>query len=175
MRTKIIITFICSIIIFSLFGCMQKYSIVKEQNSIPQLSKYNNIYVGWLDLEESRWEIYRYESIEKWKEVIYEMNVLGLQKHLKSMLRKKTITGDATNSKIFPSSGELFIKCNFEEIGPSATYLLVNLQFYEIPGKNEIYNVTVKTTSKGAFWANLESMLDATIYNLADYITQNIK
>ncbi len=179
-------TLLLTIMIFT--GCTPKYLIINETAFNHSARQYKNIYVGWLDIDETKWRDYRYKSIENWKACIHEMNVLGLQKYLKDRLPGKDITGDMNKSNNFPVNGGLYIKNTITQMEETKGWhgifaggfvkelraLTVKIQFYDIETKKEIYTTTVKATSSGAQWRSIESMLDAIVYNLADYTSRKL-
>jgi hypothetical protein len=186
MKNRSVIGILLVVILFT-SGCASasRYRISNESDLIVPLDQYKNIYVGWLDLDETKWKDYRYESIDKWKIAIHDMNVLGLQKSLKDKLHDKTITGDTSKSNTFPESGDLYIKSSIIAIKERDQWngafgggfvkviseITVLIQFYNINTKKELFNSTVTATEYGEQWGTFEAALDAIVYNMACYIS----
>ncbi|MBN2402770.1 MAG: hypothetical protein JXN64_10260 [Spirochaetes bacterium] len=175
---KLFFVQIPALMIIFLAGCMSRYTIMNEAPSGFSAAKYSNIHVGWLDLDESKWKDYRYESVDKWKVTIREMNVLGLQKFLKDLLPGRTITGDAEKTGNFPANGDLYIKSTLMEIEEHRNFginliprtITVKVQFYDVQTKQELYSSTVNATRVGAQWTTVEARLDAIVFNYAKYL-----
>jgi len=153
-------------------GCSTRYHIINESNPTLNLNEYKHIHVGWLDLDESKWKHYGYGSVGEWKKCINEMNVLGLQKFIKDFYSDKTVTGDASNTNVFPKSGDLYIKNTVTKFKGDGRIdaITIMIQFYDIKTKKELSNSTIQATAYGSHWPNMESLLNAEVYNIAYYI-----
>ncbi len=180
---KLFFVHLPALMIILLAGCMSRYTVMNEAPPAFSAAKYRNIHVGWLDLNESKWKDYRYESADKWKVTIREMNVLGLQKFLKDLLPGRTITGDAENTGNFPAGGDLYIKSTLIKIDEQRHFginlipftITVKVQFFDVQTKQELYNSTVNATRAGAQWTTVEARLDAIVYNYAEFLAEKLK
>lgn len=183
------------IVIIFITSCTSSYNIINESDFKFLSDQINSIYVGWLDLDETKWKDYRYESIDKWKNCIYQMNVQGVQKYLKELLPNKIIKGDTSKSNNFPDSGDLFIKCNIvhvEEINVINVWrggevkdiqsITVAIQFFDIKTRKEFFHSTIEAnnvnpnimtgvTSTHTFELELSNI----VYNLSKYISTKFK
>jgi|WetSurMetagenome_2_1015567.scaffolds.fasta_scaffold483811_1 hypothetical protein len=180
-----VIVFMLVFSVFSGTGC-SRYQIINETNPNLPPNQYKNIYVGWLDLDETKWKEYDYASIDAWKTCIYEMNVLGLQKFLKDLMPDKTVNGDVEKSNSFPETGDLYIKSTiikveefynynvFSGTSKTVTEISAMIQFYDIKTKREIFNSNIIATDYSAKWGTIEPMLDAIVYNMACFMSDKL-
>jgi hypothetical protein len=76
----------------------------------PIFKNYDSIFVGWIDLDESRWKKYGYESLKDWQEVIKNANAISMPQYFKEYMPNKKITMATSKNDIDPRGSDLYIK-----------------------------------------------------------------
>jgi hypothetical protein len=153
-----------------LMGCIPYYRVLQD-TSAPVFKNFNSIFVGWIDLDESRWKKYGYESIKDWQEAIKSANVLSLPQYFREYMPQKRITMASSIKDTDPRDAELYIKfSNINYIasedsgargrvnvvvGPGGSrtsgsvyvnekdVLAVTIDFIDVKEKKNIYSVSV--------------------------------
>jgi len=72
--------------------------------------KYDSIFVGWIDLDESKWTNYGYKSLDEWKEVIKIANTLSMPQYFQKYMPNKKITTALSVNDVDPQGSDLYIK-----------------------------------------------------------------
>jgi hypothetical protein len=171
-------------------GCVSYYAILSEKAAAPSLDKYQNIYVGWIDLDEEKWKSYGYDTKEPWMALIRASNVSSFPRYLKAYLPSKNITTSMSKNDI-PADAQLYIKFNraeyFQKTSTGAQIafgrlagtdtLDLDISFIDVKNKKEVYRVTVSIYSAaGSRWTStsFEGRVNNSIDNTAAYIKENL-
>jgi hypothetical protein len=90
-------------------GCSTYFRVLKDTPA-PLFKNYDSIFVGWIDLDESRWKKYGYESLKDWQEAIKNANALCMPQYFKEYMPNKKITMAASINDVNPRGSDLYIK-----------------------------------------------------------------
>jgi hypothetical protein len=186
MKTIKICTILLSILFFTIGYTDSLYNVVKESPASVNLSGYNSIYVGWLDLganyyghKENEW------IIEKRRN-----NVDGLQVYLKAALPEKKITGAISAVDKYLGNAELLLlfklkdKIKYQSGMPPICELLVDVTYLDGKTGRILYTSSLVVTCNAAFFGmpprnwkkgSFDGRLDNEIFNLANAIAEKIK
>ncbi len=181
MKTVKICTLFLSIVIFTI-GCMTQFNVIKESPSSVNLSGYNSIYVGWLDLGAN---LYGHKPGD-WATENRRNNVDGLQIYLRDALPGKKITGANSAADQYPGTADLQLQFRLNnkikyQIGMTVTCELpVDIIYLDGKTGKVLYTSSVMTTCAAPFPRNwkvnsFDGALDNDILNLANGIAAKIK
>ncbi|MBN2158304.1 MAG: hypothetical protein JW807_02835 [Spirochaetes bacterium] len=171
-------------------GCTY-YSIIKKGNPSVDISQYESINVGWLDLGEQRWKQYGYIDKGQWVVTINHMNTSAMPEYFKKLLPHKAVSVSNTKAAK-PKKGGLVIKFSdaeymqrtstaakvmFGEFAGSDT-LDVTIHFIDGITSRELDRVRVSIYSKSASdisgWG-FEGRVNNCVYNLVYFIKERMK
>jgi hypothetical protein len=177
MQKKNLLCFTIFAAVLILSGCATRFATVKENPSLPKLSGYKSIYVGWLDLNEEEWKNCGYASKNIWLAEIKKHNIKGLQEYIKLELPDKTVFGASSKTDTYTGKGDLFLKFKIIKLDTSTgafkdTDFSVDVNFIDGKSGNTLYTASIVTSSFAPFPRNwkgntFEGRLDNQIYNLA--------
>jgi hypothetical protein len=181
MKTFKICTLFLSVVIFAI-GCMTQFNIIKENPKSVNLSSYNSIYVGWLDLGPN---LYGHKPAE-WITENRRNNVDGLQIYLKDALPGKKIIGAMSPADMYAGNADLQLqfklngKIKFENVFVKVCELPVEITYIDGKTGRVLYASTVMATCVAPFPRNwkaqsFDGALDNDILNLANGIAAKIK
>ncbi len=160
---------ILCLVILTFFSCSGKrfYKVLNSEPQTPHLQKYNNIYVGWLPMDENEWRKYYYESKKDWIGIIQHMNVDQLQKYVKAYLPKKNITGATSkNDTEIPNQTELVIKFTSMQILDYARSGIIKVEFIDTKSNTNIYKISSEIYIQGDWYC-----FEAKLMNLMSLLT----
>ncbi len=177
MQKKILLCVIVFAAVVFLADCASRFSVLKEAPSLPKLSGYKSIYVGWLNLDENEWKTYGYGSKNVWASEIRRNNVEGLQVYLREELPGKALFGAQSKDETYGGKGDLFIKFKIINLEPTTgafrdASLTVDVEFIDGKSGKSLYTASIVTASFAPFPRNwkgnsFDGRLDNEIFNLA--------
>ena len=167
-------------IIFTLSSCASTYYIHKEKPmTAKKPGQYKSFYISWLDLRPQDYKKYGYESQASWTNVIKEQNINGLRPYMREMFPNKTLYFGNPMEYNFPTKGDLYIKLdviridkNWNAFSGGFDDLYVNVSFYDVKTRKELYSGSINTTSMGMGpqgWS-FEGRLGFAVYNLCSFV-----
>ncbi len=186
MKTIKIITFLLSVLIFTIGYSASSYEILKENPSSPKFKEFKSIYVGWLDLKENDYDIYGQKQND-WKTLIRVLNTEGLQVYLKEAMPGTKITGAASSADRYPGNADLRLQFKLNDrikykIGFKADCdLIVDVMIFDGMTNNLLYTTTVVTHCMAGFshlnWKanSFDGALDNEVRYLATAIADKLK
>lgn len=95
--------------LFIFTGCTKYYRVLQDMPT-PTFKNYDSIFVGWIDLDENRWQMYGYNSIIDWQEVINDANMLSLPQYFQKIMPNKKITTASSKNDVDPRGSDLYLK-----------------------------------------------------------------
>jgi hypothetical protein len=186
MKTIKINTLILTVIIFLISCSGNFYNVLKENPSSVNLSGYNSIYVGWLDLGPN---LYGHAPAD-WNTENRRHNIDGLQLYLRDALPGKKIFGATSIADQYPGNADLRLQFKLNskikyEIGMTiACEFLVDVIYLDGKTGKLLYTSTMLVNCKTAFFAppqrkfkgnTFDGALDTDIFKLANAIAAKIK
>jgi len=166
-----------------LVGCAAHFNVQDETSPQKELKSYNHIAIGWLDLDENKWEEFGYDSVDTWSNVIKDENISGLQVYLKDYLPEKEFIFVESKSAVIPNEGELYIKFTDTKVERNWTaatggfdYIYTTVHFYDRKTNEEIYKASIKASSMGIGpqgWV-LEGRLGFATRNIAEFLSTKL-
>ena len=178
------VAILCCILSLS---CARSRAYVESESPEASLfGKYRKVHVDWLDLKEEDWKVHRYESIQEWRKVIYEMNVDAFHKYLKKMIPDKEFSF-ATSISDEPGK-DVELRIGFSEYNivnyrpvPGRSFgrgwieLPIKIHYIDLKTNKEVYTESVTAIGYNkAFTMNFENRLNPAMYSLAEYIAERI-
>jgi hypothetical protein len=165
-----------------LVNCASYYSIIKETPGANEVRKYNKIYMGWMDLNETKWQEFGYESKEKWVAVIDDLNLKGIPKYLKGLMPEKTfIVAKSKNDHAYKDCDLIvkFVQVDYVPATSSAAqvmfgylagsdYMDLSIEFIDGKTSKTIYTVNIRVESKGGIGYSsmgFEGRVNNAVYN----------
>lgn len=108
------------------------------------MTHYNEIYLGWIPLDENDWIRYGYPNKQEWLDLIKELNTEALPKYLQEFMPDKKIMGAKESKNTIPTKGELFIKFNsFNSPVKYQEQCTIDVEFVDIKSGKTIYTANV--------------------------------
>ncbi len=185
-KTVKIYTILLSILVFTTGYSATLYNVVKESPASVNLSGYNSIYVGWLDLGPN---LYGHKPAE-WITENRRNNVDGLQIYLKTALPGKKITGAASAADRYAGNADLQLQFKLNDKIKYQTGLkqicefLVDVIYLDGKTGKLLYASTLMVNCDAEFFGmpprrwkmgSFDGALDNEIFNLANAVAAKIK
>jgi hypothetical protein len=173
-------------------GCSY-YKIISTTPTKGDLTSYDTINVGWIDLGADKWKLYGYDANNKgnWLALIDQSNKQSMPEYLQRMLPNKKINV-ARSKNQEPAPNGLVIKFSdveyaqrtssaarvmFGHMGGSDT-MDVTIHFIDGKTSKELKNLRVSIYSKsGGGFSDMtfEGRVNNSIYNLAYFMSKMLK
>ncbi len=173
-------------------GCSY-YHVVSDSASAGDISSYDTINVGWIDLGENKWEQYGFEEKDKgnWLALIEQTNLQTMPEYMWQCMPKKKITV-VMSKRHEPAGDGLVIKFSDVEyaqrtstaarvmFGPLGGSDTMEVTIHYIDGKTskelKSMRISVYSKSGGGFTdTSFEGRVNNSIYNLAYFISKQLK
>ena len=174
-------TFIPALMLFfsvTVLACGSIYKINSERPASPDLKKYKNVYIGWLDLNEANWKNLGFESYRHWADAIRDLNINSLQSYCRDNLSGRKVTGSRGKGADAAAKGSLYVKMNLQrhEVMSGLNrmqYLHMNIAFIDTATGAARYTASLVVNSSGFGFGNytLEGQLNFAMRNLANFIS----
>ena len=161
-----------------------RYTVVKQTHTAASIPAAYSVFVGWLNLDERRYQDHGYKSPEEYRKTIAGMNG-ALQKALRDALPNKRISFAADPTT--PPPPDVKIVVLFDDAiadntsagmnGHERTMIKTTVRFFEPKTQTALDSAIVHSSVSGiAPFAtyNLESCLEQAARNLALYISEKL-
>ena len=173
-------------------GCASHWDTIKESKVTGDLTSYDTINLGWIDLGEEKWREYGFDESNKveWSNTIHHMNKVSLPDYLRNMIPDKKIHAaidktDSTtlNGLVIKFTDSLYVKRQGKGIKPKFwsfggfDSLDVTVHFIDGNTGKELYVTTITISSKpsvGYSGMVFESRVNNCVYYLADFISKKV-
>ncbi len=163
------------LIVLSLFtlSCTSITEIEYEDFLVKDLSKYEKIQIGWLDLNEDDWYTHGFQSKDEWKKVIEDINQ-ALHVKFKIYLACKEIHFDNSTSKGAPKSASLHIRFKHSKVIRTSRSDDIHTTIQFLENNKIIYSTKGIFRGKWEGW-NFESNLMFPARRIAIFISEKFK
>jgi len=188
---KIIFFFLVGL--FANIAACSYYHIISDTPTKGDITSYDTINVGWIDLGADKWKLYGYEAKDKgnWLALIDQSNKQSMPEYLRQLLPNKKINV-VTSKNQEPAKDGLVIKFSdveyaqrtssaarvmFGHMGGSDT-MDVTIHFIDGKTSKELKTLRVSIYSKsgGGFSdMSFEGRVNNSIYNLAYFISKKLR
>jgi hypothetical protein len=176
MRVKRCIRTLSFFLMLFIISCGTKWVINSENPQNLNLNNYKNIYVDWIDLEQSRWKEFEYQNQAAWVERIKDTNAGWFRQQMQKNFEGRQLSfADVKNSK---PVGDLHIHIYNTHVDrkwsawENLDYIDTDLSFIDLNSGKEIYKASIRVSSKrfGPHAYSFEGRMGFAVSNLADYI-----
>jgi hypothetical protein len=163
-----------------------RYTVMQETNSAANVASANAIFVGWLQLDEQKYQEHGYNNAGEFRKAIQTMNA-ELQRALRETMPNKrfTFASDPTTQPPPAPSVEMVIVFQDAALqdtgggmnGHNGTTLKTTVRFFDHRAQREIKSAAIQTSIRGMNgWAayNLEACIDQAGYNVGVYISEKL-
>lgn len=150
---KVLLRSVVVLMALHITGC-SAVDIISENPRSPKLSRYNRIFVAWLDLGVGNWKTFGYKSAGEWSNCIREINKDWFQAELKGQLSSKKLvlaagpgTGGAGDLGIFFS--RTYMERHWVGGFGGYDYIFTTVTFKDLRSGRIVYSGKICSSSKG--------------------------
>jgi hypothetical protein len=164
-----------AIFLLSLFGCVSAKNnpgnkTFSEAAGVD-LSRYDNVYIGYLDLNADSWDVYNYEDKQSWVQAIEHLTAT-FQAQIKKNLATKNVLMQSNKEETPQGKSGLYIKFEKVFIDQFEYKLYATIDFIDLETNAKLY-----TVPHISFYGNeygFENMLNATLIELAKFLKKEL-
>ena len=128
------------IYVLLILGCVSSQNKTLSSKANVDLSKYNNIHLGWIDFKAEDWELYAYQDKESWENAIGRLNK-KFQMQCKSYFVGKDVTASSNSENIPVKENILYIKFNNIHIDQFNYIVYTTIDFIDLSTNNTLLTI----------------------------------
>lgn len=162
-------------IVFFLVGSIAPLSAktgAASGDTTIELNSYNNIFLGWVDLNKEHWSLHGYKSIEDWSDAIDRLNNIFQASCKTRHLSKKTITGALQKDDKRYEGADLYLEFSNIQIDYDHYDLYLVIDFIDVKTQKIVYSIP-RTKYYGSAWG-FEDFLKAALEKVNEKIAKTI-